>query len=176
MIVILYTDLAATILKSLSFWDNSDCYIKIRLFLIFLTVTIPGWSTAWWLVSSSIWFFFFFLQCSSLNSYYIKVILTTGALWWRSTPSFSQVCMPLASCLWLHSSSSTTRSVLQLIQIIQIVWISVWTVSDMPSPPLCLDQLKSVSHLRGTVLMYRVSVNTFLWLIRKHTSCGLQQF
>lgn len=80
-------------------------------------------------------------------------------------PSSSQVCTLLASCLWLHSSSSTTRSVPQLMLIIQTVGVSAWTVSDTSSPPLCLGQLRSVSHLQGAVLMYRVSVKTFHWLI-----------
>lgn len=43
----------------------------------------------------------------------IKLILTTGGLCCPSTPSSSQEFTLLASCLWPHSSSSTTRSVLQ---------------------------------------------------------------
>lgn len=45
--------------------------------------------------------------------------------------------------------------------------MAVWSVLCClcVSPPVSLDQLKSVSHLQGTVLMYRVSEVVFFWFI-----------
>uniref|UniRef100_A0A674NB70 Lipid scramblase CLPTM1L n=1 Tax=Takifugu rubripes TaxID=31033 RepID=A0A674NB70_TAKRU len=40
-------------------------------------------------------------------------------------------------------------------------------VTLLCDPPTCMDQLKSVSHLSRAVLVYRVSVNTFLHVVLK---------
>lgn len=48
-------------------------------------------------------------------------------------------------------------------------------LTPLCAPPPCLDQLKSVSHLPRAVLVYRVSVNTFLHVVLKKAELGLLQ-
>lgn len=75
-----------------------DCNMKIKLYLMFLTVTIPGWSTPWWPVSSCtriVWFF-------SLIEL-LAVFLTTLSWYWPLACCIDAPrSLPLRSlCVWL---------------------------------------------------------------------------
>lgn len=119
--------------------------------LFSFAVITRGWSTLWWLVSS----------CASTLSAETNCVFPDWPLLWLLTSS--QEFMPLASFQWRLSFLSITRSVLRCHgNISDTVTQQIHDrLTPLCVPPICLDQLKSVSHLQKAVFMYRVSVNTF---------------
>lgn len=106
------------------------------------------------------------LWCNKLSFSNIFTVFVTCFL----TDLYFDLWPPLRSlCFWLPVNGTSALSQLQgrycvTCEYFRLCKADKWT-SD--APPTCLDQLKSVSHLSRAVLVYRVSVNTFLHVVLK---------
>lgn len=131
------------------------------------TVITTGWSTALWLVSSRAR-----TPCGDTDS----VSQTSSLCLWHVSWLTSTLTSGLLSGVYALGFLSMAP---QLFLNYKVGTASRLNISDsvnrqmnehltlLCGPPTCLDQLKSVSHLPRAVLVYRVSVNTFLHVVLK---------